>query len=137
MLASYNRGMRLIHELGGVTVTVSDDAMQRAPVFGFDSAREARDFGIWVGENFSRIKEAAETSTSFGKLKNIEQYAASKFLYLRFNYTTGDAAGQNMTGKATFVACNWIQEQYASIGTIREFSLSGNMDTDKKASYIQ
>ena len=32
--------------------------------------------------------------------------------YLRFNYTTGDAAGQNMTGKATFAACEWIKENY-------------------------
>ena len=44
MLASYNRGMRVIRESGGVTTTVSGEAMQRAPVFVFPSAREARDF---------------------------------------------------------------------------------------------
>ena len=33
-------------------------------------------------------------------------------LYTRFNYTTGDAAGQNMTGKATQAACRWIIEHY-------------------------
>ena len=36
-----------------------------------------------------------------GRLQDIEQYSASRILYTRFNYTTGDAAGQNMTGKAT------------------------------------
>ena len=33
LVASYNRGMRLLHEAGGVTTTIMDDAMQRAPAF--------------------------------------------------------------------------------------------------------
>ena len=42
LVASYNRGMKLIRESGGVMTTVSDDAMQRAPVFVFRStARRA------------------------------------------------------------------------------------------------
>lgn len=31
LVASYNRGMRLVNECGGVNTTVVDDAMQRAP----------------------------------------------------------------------------------------------------------
>ena len=60
MLASYNRGMRVIRESGGVITTVSGEAMQRAPVFVFPSAREARDFGLWLDANFTRIKEVAD-----------------------------------------------------------------------------
>src|SRR3989440_11994347 len=41
LVASYNRGMRLLYEAGGVTTTVMDDRMQRAPVFLFASARQA------------------------------------------------------------------------------------------------
>src|SRR4051794_18415297 len=33
LVASYNRGMRLLHEAGGVTTTVVGDRMQRAPAF--------------------------------------------------------------------------------------------------------
>ncbi len=29
-----------------------------------------------------------------------------------FDYTTGDAAGQNLTGKATAAACAWITANY-------------------------
>lgn len=132
LVASYNRGMRLTREAGGITTTVVDDAMQRAPVFIFPSAREARDFGFWVTEHFDDIKAAAETTTRSGKLRNIEQYPASRMLYLRFNYTTGDAAGQNMTGKATLAACHWIAREYGH----PEYYLSGNMDTDKKHSHV-
>jgi len=133
LVASYNRGMRLTREAGGITATVSDDAMQRAPVFVFADARGARDFGAWVTENFDGIKQAADTTTSTGKLRNIEQYTASRFMFLRFNYTTGDAAGQNMSGKATQAACEWIASEYPYM---QRWTLSGNMDTDKKHSQL-
>ncbi len=48
LVASYNRGMKVLNLSGGVTCTVVGDCMQRAPVFIFDSAREARDFSSWV-----------------------------------------------------------------------------------------
>jgi hydroxymethylglutaryl-CoA reductase (NADPH) len=48
LVASYSRGMRLLTESGGVTTTVVDDYMQRAPAFVLSDAREAREFGEWV-----------------------------------------------------------------------------------------
>ena len=133
MLASYNRGMKVIRESGGVTTTVSGEAMQRAPVFVFPSAREARDFGHWLSENFARIKEVAESTTSVGKLNEIEQYHAHNMIFTRFDYSTGDAAGQNMTSKATFVACEWIRKE---VDSISHYLLSGNFDTEKKTSSV-
>jgi hydroxymethylglutaryl-CoA reductase (NADPH) len=35
LVASYNRGMKLIYQAGGVRTTVMTDVMQRAPAFGF------------------------------------------------------------------------------------------------------
>jgi hydroxymethylglutaryl-CoA reductase (NADPH) len=100
--------MRLITAAGGAKVTVVDDAMQRAPVFIFENARQARQFGQWVKDNFSTIKIQAQITTNIGQLRDIEQYAAARMRYLRFNFTTGDAAGQNMVGKACYKACEWI-----------------------------
>ena len=133
MLASYNRGMKVIRDSGGVITTVSGEAMQRAPVFVFPSAREARDFGLWLSENFERIKEVAESTTSIGKLNEIEQYHAHNMIFTRFDYSTGDAAGQNMTSKATFFACEWIRKEFPQIS---HYLLSGNFDTEKKTSAI-
>jgi hydroxymethylglutaryl-CoA reductase (NADPH) len=133
LVASYNRGMRLLTESGGVKTTVVEEHMQRAPVFALNDALEARDFGAWVDENFEQIKAAAEATTRSGQLTYIGQYSIGPLRYLRFNYTSGDAAGQNMTGKATFAACEWIQQQYP--GQVR-YILSGNVDTDKKHSRI-
>ncbi|MEI6186324.1 MAG: hydroxymethylglutaryl-CoA reductase [Dehalococcoidia bacterium] len=133
LVASYNRGMKIIKLCGGVTTTIQEESMQRAPVFIFENARDARDFGIWLKENFEQIKEQAEGTTSVGKLTDIEQYHAGRFVFTRFDYTTGDAAGQNMTGKATFTACEWIRKVHP---LVRRYMIDGNFSTDKKHSTI-
>ncbi|MFN3959071.1 MAG: hydroxymethylglutaryl-CoA reductase [Parvularculaceae bacterium] len=133
LVASYNRGMRLLREAGGVKTTVVERYMQRAPVFHFPDARAARDFGRWVEANMDAVRAAAEKTTSVGKLSHIQQWSVGPMRYLRFNYTTGDAAGQNMSGKATLAACEWIGANHP--GGAR-FTLSGAIDTDKKHSHM-
>jgi hydroxymethylglutaryl-CoA reductase (NADPH) len=133
LVASYNRGMRLLSEAGGVTTTVVDDRMQRAPVFVMADARAAVALATFIREHQDEIAAVAETTTRVGRLIEIEQYHVGPLLYLRFDYTTGDAAGQNMVGKATLAACEWI----AAHGPGAErFVLSGGIDTDKKHSAI-
>ena len=133
LVASYNRGMKVISLSGGCRVTIAGDGMQRAPVFVFDDALQARNFALWVADNFTRIAEMAEATSSVAKLLNIEPFLASKFAYLRFTYSTGDAAGQNMVGRATFAACGWIVDNYECV---RHFYLESNLATDKKSSHV-
>lgn len=133
LVASYNRGMRLLTECGGVRTTVVEHSMQRAPVFLCADALEAREFGRWVADRFESIKAVAEATTRVGKLINIGQYQVGPLRYLRFNYTTGDAAGQNLTGKATWAACEWIAREFPARV---KYILSGGIDTDKKHSHI-
>ena len=134
LVASYNRGIKVVNLSGGVQVTVVADAMQRAPVFVFEDARAGRDFLRWVESHLDKIREEAEATSSVAKLQNIDPYLANKFVYLRFNYTTGDAAGQNMVGRATFAACSWIIDHFD--GAIKHFFLESNFATDKKASHV-
>jgi len=133
LVASYNRGMRLLDACGGVKATVVEQFMQRAPVFLLEDAVCAREFGAWVCEQFDAIKQQAEQTTRFGRLHHIEQYQVGPARFLRFNFTTGDAAGQNMCGRATAAACEWIRASWP--GKL-EYLLSGNIDTDKKHSVM-
>jgi hydroxymethylglutaryl-CoA reductase (NADPH) len=133
LVASYNRGIKVLNLAGGVTCTVTGDGMQRAPVFVFRSAREARAFRDWIPENMETIRRVAEETSSVARLTDIEPYLSNNFVYLRFCYTTGDAAGQNMVGKATLAACGWILGQVE--GVVR-FYLESNLATDKKFSHV-
>lgn len=133
LVASYNRGMRLLTDAGGVTATVTDDRMQRAPVFVLPDAAAARDMGPWLDAHMNEIRHAAESTTSVGRLLEIERYVVGPLLYTRFDYTTGDAAGQNMVGRATWAACEWIQRTHPAHP---RYVLSGAIDTDKKHSQL-
>ncbi|MGB7982303.1 MAG: hydroxymethylglutaryl-CoA reductase [Candidatus Nanopelagicales bacterium] len=133
LVASYNRGMRVLTAAGGVRATVVEDRMQRAPVFVLDDALAAREFGAWVHEHLEEIAAAAQATTRIGRLLEIEQYAVGPLRYLRLDFSTGDAAGQNMVGAATHAACQWIQANHPDHP---RFVLSGAIDTDKKHSQL-
>ena len=133
LVASYSRGMKVLNLSGGVTTTVSDDRMQRAPVFIFASAREARAFRAWVREHVVEIRATAERTSHVAKLQEIEAYLSNKFAFLRFDFSTGDAAGQNMVSAATCAACDWILENAPSV---ERFYLESNFASDKKPSAI-
>lgn len=134
LVASYSRGMRAITECGGIKTTVVEDVMQRSPGYKFADARQARDFGRWLDDNFARIKEEADSTSSVGRLVHIQKWSMNRCLYTRFNYTTGDAAGQNMVSKATDKACKWIAKNYP--GEILDYTFNSNTETDKKHSQM-
>lgn len=133
LVASYSRGMKVLNLSGGVTCTISADCMQRAPVFIFDSAREARGFRDWIDRHLVEIAKVAESTSHVAKLLYIDPYLSNKFVYLRFNFATGDAAGQNMVGRATQAAALWILEHAPAV---RRFYLESNFATDKKSSHV-
>ena len=134
LVASYSRGMKVLSESGGVKVTVIDDLMQRSPLFECQDARGARDLCDWIDQNWAAIAEAAEATTSIGKLQTIQKWPVSRMVFARFNYTTGDAAGQNMTSRATYAAMKWIEENFP--GEFIRVQLSGAIETDKKHSQM-
>lgn len=134
LVASYNRGIKILNLCGGVTTTVAEDVMQRAPVFCFDSARSALLFKDWVEDHFVDIQSRAGASSNYAKLVRLESYLSNNFAFLRFNFRTGDAAGQNMVTKATYEGCLWILE--ACPYKPDRFFLESNMATDKKPSMI-
>jgi hydroxymethylglutaryl-CoA reductase (NADPH) len=125
--------MKVLTLSGGAKTTVSADAMQRAPVFIFDDARDAREFVSWIHTHFDDLRAQAESTSSVARLIHIEPFLSNRFAFVRFNYTTGDAAGQNMVSKATFAAYQWI---LATNTTIRGAYLESNFATDKKASHV-
>jgi hydroxymethylglutaryl-CoA reductase (NADPH) len=125
--------MKALNLAGGVTCTIAEDYMQRAPVFVFHSAREARGFRDWIGDHFDDIRGMAEATSHVAKLLKIETYLSNNFAFLRFDFATGDAAGQNMVGRATFFACEWIVRQNPCV---LRYYLESNFASDKKVSRV-
>lgn len=133
LVASYNKGIKLVNQSGGVNCRVVKDGMQRAPVFIFETLSGAIDFAKWIETVPENLKAEAEMSSNHLKYQSVETYQAGNNVFLRFNFFTGDAAGQNMVNKATFQICQWILESFKGI---KHFFLESNMASDKKHSFI-
>lgn len=129
LVAHCARGMRLLEECGGVKTTLVATAMPRAPVFSFSDAREARSFADWLSAHTDAVRRAAERTTSVGKLVDLSTVIAGSSVFVRFNYTTGDVAGQNVTTKATLAACEWVKSEYPKPV---EFLLSSGMEGEHR-----
>lgn len=132
LLASVNRGCSVITKSGGASTLIERDEMTRAPVFRVKNVREAFRVASWVNENFDRIRDVAESTTTHGKLKSITHFISGRNLFLRFSFETGDAMGMNMVTIATEAASRFIEEETGAI----LISISGNMCTDKKPAGI-
>ncbi len=133
LIASVSRGMKGITASGGASARIIEDGMARAPVFALDSIVDVERFLKWIKENNSKIREAAEATTSHGKLKEVMPFVAGNNVWLRFRYSTGDAMGMNMVTIATEAACSYIEQSFKGARCV---AVSGNMCSDKKESLV-
>lgn len=132
LVASYSRGAQTISEAGGCTAAVIGESIGRSPVFAFATLGEAGKFVIWLSEHIKEVRQIAEATTRYGKLRDVRVTLEGNHAYLLFEYTTGDAAGQNMVTIATEAVCEWI---VSNTPVAPEYwFVEGNMSGDKKAS---
>merc|ERR1719162_422730 len=132
LVASSNRGAKAITQGGGAKARIVRDGITRAPCIRMRSAMEAADLKLWCEEpsNFLILKEAFESTTSFGKLNKCDPTVAGKNVYLRLVCFSGDAMGMNMISKGSLAVIETLQKIFPSLQLV---ALSGNMCTDKKA----
>lgn len=133
LIASINRGCSAIRASGGVNAHIIHDQMTRAPAIKTKSSTEALKVKAWFEDNFSELKEIAESTTSHGKLLKIDPiFVAGSYVYPRFVYSTGDSMGMNMVTIATEKILHKMSEETNAI----HIALSGNVCVDKKPASI-
>jgi len=132
LVASVNRGCAVITRAGGADVRILRDGMTRAPAFAARSVVHAREVAAWVTEHLDAIREAAESTTSHGKLLGLAPYVAGTTVFVRMEYDTKDAMGMNMVTIASAKAGEVIERETGA----RLVALSGNLCTDKKPAAI-
>ncbi|GGP21134.1 hydroxymethylglutaryl-CoA reductase (NADPH) [Thermocladium modestius] len=133
LIASVNRGAKVVTENGGASSFVLRNEMTRAPVFKLSNASSALEFIKWVEANVDAIKREAESTSKHVKLLRIDPFMAGNNVWLRFSFFTGDAMGMNMATIATDKAAKFIVSNFSDATLV---ALSGNMCVDKKASSV-
>ena len=131
LVASYSRGARLLVEAGGCTTLTVNEGVSRAPGFSFDSIVDAALFVAWATTAMDGFRHAAAATTRYGQLIDMQVTLEGNHVYLGFEFSTGDAAGQNMVTIATDAICRYI-EQHAPVQP-RYYFVEANLSGDKKA----
>jgi hydroxymethylglutaryl-CoA reductase (NADPH) len=131
LVASYSRGAQIITKAGGCTTVLLNEGVRRVPGFAFDTLAEAAMFAAWASESLQAFRERAATTTTHGRLIDMEVAVEGNHVYLGLEFTTGDAAGQNMVTFAADAICRHIE----ACSPIRPkyWFVEANLSGDKKA----
>lgn len=135
LVASTNRGCKAISSAGGCHSVLLKDGITRAPCLRLPSALRAAAVKAWLlnPDNYARVEDAFNSTTSYGRLESIDSTIAGRNIYLRFCCMAGDAMGMNMVSKGCLKAIEVLENEFPDIELI---AISGNMCTDKKPSAI-
>jgi len=131
---SVNRGARVSMQCaGGIQCTVVDERMTRSVLFEAPDATAAVQTLEKIKAAFPSLGIVVEGTSRFAKLIGLNSQIAGNLLFLRFEFTTGDASGHNMCTQAAEALMDHILELHPEL----EYgSISGNYCSDKKATAV-
>ena len=105
LVTSVHRGCHLVSQAGGATVLCLTESVSRAPCFMFHGLLESGRFLAHALEQFDTMQEVVQTTSRHCRLLDLKTVFSGKEVYLIFEFSTGDASGQNMVTLATEAIC--------------------------------
>ena len=131
LVASYQRGMLVTSQSGGITARSVSQEVSRCPLFRFACLEDALQFVGWATQQTGHFHELIAGRSHYARLQKVEPLLEGNEVWLSFRYTTGDAAGQNMVTLCTEAICTWMVSQCPV--PVAKWFLDGNLSGDKKA----
>ncbi|MEU8899057.1 hydroxymethylglutaryl-CoA reductase [Nocardia sp. NPDC048505] len=117
----------------GVVATLVDERMTRSILLEADDAYTAHTSVTRLTSEFARLQEVVANTSRYARLIDMHHQIAGNLLFLRFEFSTGDASGHNM---ATLAGDHLMDHILESLPGLRYGSISGNYCTDKKATAV-
>jgi hydroxymethylglutaryl-CoA reductase (NADPH) len=117
----------------GIVATLVDERMTRSVLVEAEDAQAAYAAAQQLDLRFQDLCKVVRTCSRFAELIAVRHEIAANLLFIRFEFTTGDASGHNM---ATLAADALLTHILQTIPGISYSSISGNYCTDKKATAI-
>jgi hydroxymethylglutaryl-CoA reductase (NADPH) len=130
---STNRGAIVSRACNGINVIITDERMTRSVAVQAKSATEALTIKENLNQRLDMLQEVTKKTGRFVKLIDFQVQIIGNILFIRFEFTTGDASGHNMATKAADQLVTCLLETYPQLHYI---SVSGNYCVDKKVSAV-
>ena len=96
LVASYSRGARATRLSGGITSVCTTEGVQRTPVWKFRNLAEIGQFMYWVLQQLDNFKRIVSEHSRYAVLQELKINMEGNHVLTVFEYTCGEAAGQNM-----------------------------------------
>jgi hydroxymethylglutaryl-CoA reductase (NADPH) len=134
LVASSHRGAKACYEAGGAVSVCLIEGVQRSPLFKFSSIADLGMFVGWILPQLEKFGEITKENSRYAELRDVRSQIEGNQLILTFEFTTGDASGQNMVTICTDAICQYIiahspiQPEY--------WFIEGNYSGDKKATAL-
>ncbi|MGS2804862.1 hydroxymethylglutaryl-CoA reductase [Nocardia sp. MW-W600-9] len=117
----------------GIVSTLIDERMTRSILLEADDAYTALTAVRQLKDRFAELQEVVTGSSRFARLIDLHHQINGNLLFLRFEFSTGDASGHNM---ATLASDHLMDHILTTVSGVRYGSISGNYCTDKKATAV-
>lgn len=132
LVASYSRGCAVISLAGGCHSRVVARGIARTPMFEFVTLAEAMAFDSWLSEQLPELQAMTRQGSGHCLLATATGVLEGNHVYVKLEFTTGDASGQNMVTFAAETICQWLAKR-SPVRPVSWF-LEANLSGDKKAS---
>ncbi|GIF47600.1 3-hydroxy-3-methylglutaryl-coenzyme A reductase [Asanoa ferruginea] len=131
---SVGRGARISMMVEpGIVATLVDERMTRSVLVRATDAQTAYLASLEVDARLDELRAIVRTCGRFVELLGFHHEITANLLFLRFDFSTGDASGHNM---ATLAADALLTHILRTVPGISYGSISGNYCTDKKATAV-
>lgn len=134
LVASYNRGMKACLLSGGISAVCLTELVQRSPLFKFENIFTVGRFIVWIDNNTEEFRKIVGQVSRYAQLLDIKTNFEGNSVILTFEYSTGDASGQNMVTICTAAICKYILGNFPT--KPKEWYIESNYSGDKKATAL-
>jgi len=134
LVASIHRGARALSDAGGVRSVCVASGIQRAPSFLFRDIYDALGFVAWVEAHAKELGAVFAPVSRHSVLREIRPNLDGNLVTLVLEFTTGDAAGQNMVTVCSDRICRFIVRECPV--PVRRWFVEGNLSGDKRATSL-
>ena len=131
LVASFQHAFNAMNRCGGVTALCSDEQVGRAPCFEFANLGEAGEFARWLPSRLASLQEITAGTSRYCRLRTADAAIVGNTVYVLFEFSTGDAAGQNMVTLATQAICERLLCEMPKAP--RSWLVESMMSGDKRA----
>jgi hydroxymethylglutaryl-CoA reductase (NADPH) len=131
LVASFQHAFNAMNRAGGASALCSDEQVGRAPCFEFASLTQAGEFARWLPSRLASLQEVTAGTSRFCRLLAANAAIVGNTVYVLFEFSTGDAAGQNMVTLSTQAICARLLSEMPT--PPRSWLVESMMSGDKRA----